>query len=154
MSRRVPANPATCATCPSDRNRSAIPRWSSTSIVRECRPPARDPASSWPARRSTIATSTPAKTNSPANISPVGPPPAITTACPVNALRENSQSGARFETRETAAAAAELDEAQPCSRRIPRQALHHLDRVVERLELGEDPAVGVVDEEEAHEVGQ
>src|SRR5438094_9967726 len=141
MSKGVPANAATCSTCPSDRNRSAIPRWSSTSIVRECRPPAREPASSWPARRSTMATSTPAKANSPANISPVGPPPAIATACPVNALRENSQSGARFEAGETAAAAAELDEAQARRRRVPRQALHHHDRVFERLELGEDPAV-------------
>ena len=35
------------------------------------------------ARRSTIATSTPANASSPANISPVGPPPAITTACSV-----------------------------------------------------------------------
>src|SRR4029077_1093115 len=50
-------------------------------MVRECRPPAREPGSSWLARRSTIATSTPANANSPANISPVGPPPAITTAC-------------------------------------------------------------------------
>src|SRR5687768_3150897 len=30
-----------------------------------------------------MATSTPANANSPANISPVGPPPAITTACSV-----------------------------------------------------------------------
>ena len=50
-------------------------------MVRECRPPAREPARSWLARRSTIATSTPANANSPASISPVGPPPAITTAC-------------------------------------------------------------------------
>src|SRR5215218_10764881 len=50
-------------------------------MVRECRPPAREPASSWLARRSTMATSTPANANSPANINPVGPPPAITTAC-------------------------------------------------------------------------
>src|SRR5438445_320042 len=83
MSKGVPANAATCATCPSDRNRSAIPRWSSTSIVRECRPRAREPTSSWLARRSTMATSTPASASSPANISPVGPPPANTTASPV-----------------------------------------------------------------------
>src|ERR1700738_1119239 len=50
-------------------------------MVRECRPPAREPMRSWPARRSTIATSTPDNVNSPANISPVGPPPATTTAC-------------------------------------------------------------------------
>ena len=50
-------------------------------MVRECRPPAREPSSSWFARRSTIATSIPASANSPANIIPVGPPPAITTAC-------------------------------------------------------------------------
>src|SRR5829696_8244302 len=50
---------------------------------KECRPPAREPARSWLARRSTMATSTPANANSPANISPVGPPPAITTACSV-----------------------------------------------------------------------
>src|SRR5215216_6813908 len=52
-------------------------------MVRECRPPAREPGRSWLARRSTMATSTPANANSPANISPVGPPPAITTACSV-----------------------------------------------------------------------
>src|SRR5260221_9290015 len=51
-------------------------------MVRECRPPAREPARSWLARRSTMATSTLANANSPANISPVGPAPAITTACP------------------------------------------------------------------------
>ena len=50
-------------------------------MVRACRPPAREPARSWLARRSTMATSTPASANSPASISPVGPPPAITTAC-------------------------------------------------------------------------
>ena len=52
-------------------------------MVRECRPPARAPARSWLARRSTMATSTPANASSAANISPVGPPPAITTACSV-----------------------------------------------------------------------
>src|SRR5215211_3725151 len=52
-------------------------------MVRECRPPARKPGKSWLARRSTMATSTPANASSPANISPVGPPPAITTACSV-----------------------------------------------------------------------
>src|SRR5438105_5453589 len=49
-------------------------------MVRECRPPEREPMTSWLARRSTMATSTPANANSPDNISPVGPPPAITTA--------------------------------------------------------------------------
>src|ERR671912_2025790 len=49
-------------------------------MVRECRPPAREPGRSWLARRSTMATSTPANANSAASISPVGPPPAITTA--------------------------------------------------------------------------
>src|SRR6266404_6243806 len=52
-------------------------------MVREWRPPEREPARSWLGRRSTMATSTPANANSPANISPVGPPPAITTACSV-----------------------------------------------------------------------
>src|SRR5206468_1077846 len=52
-------------------------------MVRECSPPAREPGRSCLARRSTIATSTPANASSPANISPVGPPPAITTACSV-----------------------------------------------------------------------
>src|SRR6201996_5949439 len=50
-------------------------------MVRECRPPAREPITSWLARRSTMATSTPANASSPANINPVGPPPATTTAC-------------------------------------------------------------------------
>src|SRR6185503_14577835 len=54
-------------------------------MVRACRPPAREPARSWLARRSTMTTSTPANASSPANIRPVGPPPAITTACSVMA---------------------------------------------------------------------
>ena len=44
-------------------------------MVRECRPPAREPGRSWLARRSTFATSIPASASSPASISPVGPPP-------------------------------------------------------------------------------
>jgi hypothetical protein len=80
MSKGTMAKRWTCIALPSARNRSAIPRWSSTSMVRECRPPEREPSTSWLARRSTIATSTPANASSPANISPVGPPPAITTA--------------------------------------------------------------------------
>src|SRR5712671_5674890 len=50
-------------------------------MVRECRPREREPVRSWLARRSTMATSMPASASSPANISPVGPPPATTTAC-------------------------------------------------------------------------
>src|SRR5215217_4608396 len=50
-------------------------------MVREWSPPARAPAISGPARRSTTATSIPARASSPASIIPVGPPPAITTAC-------------------------------------------------------------------------
>src|SRR3989442_10311857 len=49
-------------------------------MVRECRPREREPVRSWLARRSTMATSTPASASSPANISPVGPPPATTTS--------------------------------------------------------------------------
>src|SRR5687768_6638104 len=81
MSNGIPANPWTCIACPSARNRSATPRCSSTSIVRAYRPPARELSTSWLARRSTMATSTLANASSPASISPVGPPPAITTAC-------------------------------------------------------------------------
>ena len=46
MSRGTDANPATWATSPCERNRSTIPRWSRTSRVRECRPPAREPSRS------------------------------------------------------------------------------------------------------------
>src|SRR5262245_3240705 len=49
-------------------------------MVRACRPPAREPISSWLRRLSTMATSTLANASSAANISPVGPPPTITTA--------------------------------------------------------------------------
>src|SRR3989442_1485298 len=63
-------------------------------MVRECRPPAREPGRSWLARRSTMATSTPANANSPANISPVGPPPATTTAC--SAIRHPIPVGSGF----------------------------------------------------------
>src|SRR5215831_16747629 len=52
-------------------------------MVRTCSPPARKPATSWVSRRSTMATSTRANANSPANINPVGPPPATTTACSI-----------------------------------------------------------------------
>src|SRR3954452_10532133 len=52
-------------------------------MVRESRPPAREAATSWPARRSTMATSTFASASSAASIMPVGPPPAISTACSV-----------------------------------------------------------------------
>src|SRR5919108_343554 len=55
---------------------------------------------SWLARRSTIATSTPANANSPANISPVGPAPAIATACSVIApLRPASPASLSFHFR-------------------------------------------------------
>src|SRR6202011_5380470 len=60
---------------------------------RECRPPAREPARSWLAPRSTMATSIPANANSPANISPVGPPPAITTACSVMVRDSTARPG-------------------------------------------------------------
>src|SRR6266550_87045 len=44
-----------------------------------------------------MATSTPANANSPANISPVGPPPAITTACSVIAtLRPDTSTTHAF----------------------------------------------------------
>src|SRR6266498_3270140 len=62
-------------------------------MVRECRPPAREPARSWLARRSTMATSTRANASSAANISPVGPPPAITTACFVMAMTVRHDPG-------------------------------------------------------------
>src|SRR5919201_1853896 len=65
-------------------------------MVRACRPPAREPTSSWLGRRSTMATSTSANANSPASISPVGPPPAITTRCSVMAtLRPASHPAPR-----------------------------------------------------------
>src|SRR3954464_2583358 len=55
-------------------------------MVRDRSPRAREPSRSWPARRSTMATSTPANASSPASISPVGPAPAMTTACSVTEL--------------------------------------------------------------------
>jgi hypothetical protein len=60
-------------------------------MVRECRPPAREPARSRLARRSTTTTSTCANASSPANMSPVGPAPAITTAC--SSIRDPSAAG-------------------------------------------------------------
>src|SRR5215472_9544982 len=50
-------------------------------MVRACRPPARERSGSGVARRSTMTTSTWASASSAASIIPVGPPPAITTAC-------------------------------------------------------------------------
>src|SRR5690348_2013396 len=50
-------------------------------MVRACRPPARARSGSGAARRSTMTTSTWATASSAASIIPVGPPPAITTAC-------------------------------------------------------------------------
>ena len=51
--------------------------------MRAWSPPAREPSTSWLGRRSTTTTSMPANASSAANISPVGPPPATTTACSV-----------------------------------------------------------------------
>src|SRR6187402_2957983 len=66
-------------------------------MVRECRPPAREPPRSRLGLLSTMATSTPARASSPASITPVGPPPAITTACSVTAMlpRSVDSSGRR-----------------------------------------------------------
>src|SRR5882724_7430704 len=64
-------------------------------MVREWRPPAREPARSGLVRRSTMATSTPANASSPANISPVGPPPAITTACSVIGTLQSAPTARR-----------------------------------------------------------
>src|SRR2546421_11534180 len=80
MSIGTPANACTCTVFPSARKRSTTPRWSSTSIVRECRPLERALSSLKLARRSTMRTSVPASVSSAASIIPVGPPPAITTA--------------------------------------------------------------------------
>src|SRR6266849_3771617 len=77
----TPANACTCTAFPSARKRSTTPRWSSTSMVRECRPLERELSSLKLARRSTIRTSVLASVSSAASIIPVGPPPAITTAC-------------------------------------------------------------------------
>src|SRR5579872_5771796 len=55
-----------------------------------CSPPARNPSRFWLSRRSTTPTSTRASASSPANISPVGPPPAITTACPLIATPQSA----------------------------------------------------------------
>src|SRR5713101_6956953 len=62
-------------------------------MMRECRLPAREPATSWLTRRSTMATSTRESASSAANISPVGPPPAITTACVVMAMTVRHDPG-------------------------------------------------------------
>ena len=43
-------------------------------MVRECKPPAREPVRSWLSRRLTMVTPTPANAYSTPNISPVGPP--------------------------------------------------------------------------------
>src|SRR5216683_4431897 len=50
-------------------------------MVRECRPRERGLSSLKLARGSTMTTPIPANVNSAASIIPVGPPPAITTAC-------------------------------------------------------------------------
>src|SRR5437762_9091219 len=64
-------------------------------MVRELRPPAREPGRSWLARRSTMATSMPANASSAASISPVRPPPAITTACSVIATLRSASRRSR-----------------------------------------------------------
>ena len=69
--------------------------------VRACRPPAREPARSWLGRRSTMATSTPANANSPANISPVGPAPAIKTSASRMVVRFVRRSRGRLGARRT-----------------------------------------------------
>src|SRR5205823_1896700 len=53
--------------------------------------PGSRPIEIWLARRSTTTTSMPANASSPANVSPVGPPPAISTACSVIAAPRLNQ---------------------------------------------------------------
>src|ERR1700726_2103727 len=65
-------------------------------MVRECRPRERELSSLKLARRSTMTTSVPANVSSAASIIPVGPPPAITTAC--SAIRHSSFPNACQET--------------------------------------------------------
>src|SRR5687768_9234590 len=94
-------------------------------MVREWRPPERMPATSWLARRSTIATSTPANASSPANIRPVGPPPAITTACSVIGTLRLASPLARLTPRFRQILASAGDSARrPGSCRKPPRALY------------------------------
>src|SRR6202011_2300059 len=65
-------------------------------MVRECRPRERELSSLKLARRSTMTTSVPANVSSAASIIPVGPPPAITTAC--SAIHHSSFPNACRET--------------------------------------------------------
>ena len=80
MSTDVFAKDADAKVCPAARKRSAMPRWSRISMVREWKPRARMPTSSEVERLSTTCTSTPASASSPASISPVGPAPATITS--------------------------------------------------------------------------
>src|SRR5205807_10409733 len=65
-------------------------------MVRECRPRERELSSLKLARRPTMTTSVPANVSSAASIIPVGPPPAITTAC--SAIHHSSFPNACQET--------------------------------------------------------
>src|ERR1700674_1897764 len=65
-------------------------------MVRECKPRERELSSLKLARRSTMTTSVPANVSSAASIIPVGPPPAITTAC--SAIHHSSFPNAWQET--------------------------------------------------------
>src|ERR1700716_3501672 len=65
-------------------------------MVRECRPRERELSSLKLARRSTMTTSVPANVSSAASIIPVGPLPAITTAC--SAIHHSSFPNACQET--------------------------------------------------------
>src|SRR5580693_9150771 len=65
-------------------------------MVRECSPRERELSSLKLARRSTMTTSVPANVSSAASIIPVGPPPAITTAC--SAMHHSSFPSACRET--------------------------------------------------------
>src|ERR1700733_8824017 len=101
-------------------------------MVRACRPPARARSGSGVARRSTMTTSTLARASSAASISPVGPPPAITTACSV--IRCASQ------IRQFLTAAGISVHPTPGDRGYPGgpqagAATSRLRRVVQRLEL-------------------
>src|SRR3954464_7089873 len=107
-------------------------------IVRECRPPAREPGRSWLARRSTTATSTPANANSPANISPVGPPPATTTACLANERRSGEVE------------AIEVHDLVPCGDEVTHE---HLLRVVACVCLREGSELGVRTEDQVDRGG-
>ena len=133
MSSGIPAKPGPASLVP---RRGSAPRCRADREPRSCASADRGSASrrapGWRVARR-CATSTPANASSPASISPVGPPPAITTACSVTATPSHGRLGQRRRPAHQSWAARPRAPAAALGVAQPRQHPHSTTPLTSRL---------------------